>query len=352
MSILIIVTFSLIILGAIILLMAIAGTRKIMELIVELNYHRKWRILFILMVVFFFGYLGTAYLIWQQEASFLHIAIGALFLLVSIFVYIVVKSGWHTILDLKKRTTHATNHAKMVQASQRELRFINKKLLAQNKGLERFTYIASHDLQEPLRTINSFIGLFEEEYAENLDEHGKLYLSYISHSSSRMSELIKSLLDHTRIGREKKIEPVNCNTLAQDVIEDLTALINDTEAKITIGDLPAFNAYKVELKQLLQNLINNAIKFRKKGTKPEIEIKAEYKKNRWIFSVSDNGIGIEKQYIDKIFEIFHRLHNRQEYEGTGIGLAHCKRIAELHNGNIWVESEPNVGSTFYFSIQS
>ncbi len=353
MSITTIVTFSFILLGAVILLKAILGTRKIMELIVELNYHRKWRILFILMLVFFFGYLLSAYLVLlHQESNHLLVIVGILFLLVSIFVYIVVKSGWHTILDLKKRTSYATNHAKMLQASQKELRFINKKLLAQNKGLERFTYIASHDLQEPLRTINSFIGLFKEEYSDTLDEHGRLYLSYISHSSSRMSELIKSLLDHTRIGREKKIEPVSCNQLVQEVLDDLKILIDESKAQIEIGKLPEFNAYKVELKQLFQNLINNAIKFRKPGVDPILHIGAEFKKNRWIFSVRDNGIGIEEKYLERIFEIFQRLHNRQEYEGTGIGLAHCKRIVELHNGTIWVESKPNKGSTFYFSIQS
>ncbi len=352
MSISIIVTFSLILIGAIILFMAILGTRKIMELIVELNYHRRWRILFILMLIFLVGYLATAYLVWSQKSNALLIMVGAMFLFVSVFVYIVVKSGWQTILDLKKRTTYATNHAKMLQASQKELRFINKKLLSQNKGLERFTYIASHDLQEPLRTINSFIGLFEEEYQDQLDEHGKLYLSYISHSSTRMSELIKSLLDHTRIGREKTIEAVNCTVLVQEVLEDLRTLIDETNATIEIDDLPQLNAYKVELKQLFQNLINNAIKFRKPGTNPIVQIKAELKNNKWIFRVIDNGIGIEKQFINKIFEIFQRLHNRQQYEGTGIGLAHCKRIAELHNGHIWVESESNKGSTFYFSIQS
>ncbi len=352
MSIPIFVTFSLILVGAFILLMAILGTKKILELIVELNYHRKWRILFILMLIFFFGYLLSAFLVWQQESNSLLILAGILFLLFSIFVYIVVKSGWHTILDLKKRTTYATNHAKMLQASQKELRFINKKLLAQNKGLERFTYIASHDLQEPLRTINSFIGLIEEEYLDKLDDHGKLYLSYISNSSSRMSELIKSLLDHTRIGREKKIEAINCNQLVQEVLDDLKVLIDETKAHIELDELPELNAYKVELKQLFQNLINNAIKFRKPGVEPQLKIGAKFKQNRWIFSVNDNGIGIEKQFVDRIFEIFQRLHNRQEYEGTGIGLAHCKRIAELHNGSIWVESEPNKGSTFYFSIQN
>jgi light-regulated signal transduction histidine kinase (bacteriophytochrome) len=165
-----------------------------------------------------------------------------------------------------------------------------------------------------------------------------------------MKTLIKDLLDYSRIGREKKFEPVDCNVAFGEVMADLAKVIKENKAEITAGQLPVVNAFPTELKLLFQNLISNSIKFQKPGIAPHIEISTIRENGHWHFQFHDNGIGIEKQYQQRIFIIFQRLHNRSVYEGSGIGLAHCKKIVELHGGTIWVESESGTGSTFHFTI--
>ncbi len=223
-------------------------------------------------------------------------------------------------------------------------------LQTKNQELEQFAYIASHDLQEPLQTVSSFTILLEKQYQGQLDQTADVYLNYISQSVSRMQALISGLLDYARIGHEKQPELVNCNDILKAVMDDLDATIKASNANIKLGHFPTIEVYPVEFKQLFQNLVSNAIKFRKEGIFPEISITAAEEQSSWVFSVADNGIGIDKVFYEKIFVIYQRLHPRSKYEGTGIGLAHCKKIVELHGGKIWVESEPNAGSIFYFRI--
>jgi light-regulated signal transduction histidine kinase (bacteriophytochrome) len=219
-----------------------------------------------------------------------------------------------------------------------------------NKELEQFVYVASHDLQEPLRTISNFAGLFEEEYSDKLDEDTNTYLQFIVNATSRMQNLIKDLLDFSRIGRKIVFQIVDCNKVLSEVTAEMGSSIKESNAKITYPELPSLKGNEIELKQLFQNLISNAIKFRKKDVPPEIEITAEEKESEYLFSVKDNGIGFEEEYKEKIFIIFQRLHNATEYPGTGIGLATCKKIVTQHNGKIWVESKLGEGSIFYFTI--
>jgi light-regulated signal transduction histidine kinase (bacteriophytochrome) len=233
----------------------------------------------------------------------------------------------------------------------KEIILKNKKLFIQNKELEQFAYITSHDLQEPLRSLICFTELIQNEYKNKLDEQADTYLDFIAKSSNRMQELVKGLLDYSRIGKEKVICSVDCNIIVKEVLSDLTLSIRESNAKITVNDLPILNGYSTELRQLFQNLISNAIKFRKKDIVPEILISASKQDKMWHFVIQDNGIGIEEKYKEKIFIIFKRIHNRTEYEGTGIGLSFCKKIVELHNGSIWFESKNNEGSTFNFTIQ-
>jgi PAS domain S-box-containing protein len=223
-------------------------------------------------------------------------------------------------------------------------------LESKNKELEQFAYVASHDLQEPLRTTSSFVELIRKQYQGKLDEHADKYIEYVIQASDRMKTLIKDLLDYSRIGREKKFEQVDCNVIFGEVMADLAKVIKENKAVIIAGNLPVVNAFKTELKLLFQNLISNSIKFQKPGVAPKIEISSYKENGYWQFSFRDNGIGIEKQYQQRIFIIFQRLHNRSVYEGSGIGLAHCKKIVELHGGTIWVESEAGKGSTFYFTL--
>ncbi|MBO6606676.1 sensor histidine kinase [Psychroserpens sp.] len=230
-----------------------------------------------------------------------------------------------------------------------ELKKYTSRLEYQNSALKQFTYVASHDLQEPLRTVSNFVELLRQQYQGKLDENADHYLRFISEASTRMSELVKGLLDHSRIGGDKELVTVDCNKLLEAIQKDLAAAITETNTSFNIGELPQLKGYKTELRLLFQNLISNAIKFCKPGTTPEINISAK-EENGWTFTIRDNGIGIADNHKEKIFLIFQRLHNKNDYEGTGIGLAHCQKIIELHGGKIWVDSQPNKGSTFYFNI--
>lgn len=220
-----------------------------------------------------------------------------------------------------------------------------------NKELEQFAYVASHDLQEPLQTTSGFVQLLRKKYHGRLDPAADQYIEYVVQASGRMKTLIKDLLDYSRIGRGNESRPVDCNVIVQEVLADLQNVIAENGVYIRTGTMPIlYNAYPTELKSLFQNLVSNSIKFRKPGITPVVHIDAQQINGFWQFSVKDNGIGIEDQYLERIFVIFQRLHNRSTYDGSGIGLAHCKKIAELHGGKIWVQSEPGVGSTFYFTI--
>ena len=225
-----------------------------------------------------------------------------------------------------------------------------KQLELKNKELEQFAYVASHDLQEPLRTVMGFVQLLKRNYQDKFDEKANKHLQFISEATIRMSQLIKALLDYSRIGRNRELSEVDCNVLVRQILEDLAAQFTDTQAECLIHPLPILPGFEVELRVLFQNLISNAIKFRQKEIRPHIEISAIRKEEYWEFCVSDNGIGIEDRHKEKIFVIFQRLHARDTYEGTGIGLAHCQKIVDLHGGKIWVESQPGIGSQFFFTI--
>lgn len=223
-------------------------------------------------------------------------------------------------------------------------------LAASNAELEQFAYIASHDLQEPLRTIGGFIRLLKERYRGKFDGNADKYMDFIDESAGRMKTLIKDLLDYSRIGKNLEMKDVDCNMVLRDALADLGKIIEEEEAAIEKDNLPVVKGYTTELKLLFQNLISNSLKFRKKDRRPSVKISAQEKDGYWQFSFSDNGIGIEEKNLQKIFIIFKRLHTRTQYEGSGIGLAHCKKIVELHGGRIWVESTMGEGSIFNFTL--
>ncbi|RXR21670.1 sensor histidine kinase [Flavobacterium stagni] len=227
-----------------------------------------------------------------------------------------------------------------------------KELEKKNRELEQFAYIASHDLQEPLRTITSLYELLNSSYFNNLDENARQMMEFVGEATERMRQLIQGLLEYSRIGKESFPEWVDCQKIVQDVVDDLQLLIRETDTEIMIGPMPHLMGYEVELRQMFANLITNAIKFRKPGDSPLVIITATQEFATWKFAVKDNGIGIPSCYHDKIFIIFQRLHPREMYEGVGIGLAHCHKIAELHKGDIWVDSQEGQGSTFYFTIDT
>jgi len=220
-----------------------------------------------------------------------------------------------------------------------------------NKDLEQFAYVASHDLQEPLRMVSNYTQLLAKHYEGRLDEKAKKFMDYVVDGAIRMQGLINDLLTYSRIGTQSKpLENTDTHALLGEAIINLAAMIEEKRAIITNDDLPTVMADSSQLMQVFKNLISNAIKFQRENI-PHIHVSAQDKGREWVFSIRDNGIGIEKQYADRIFVIFQRLHTRQEYPGTGIGLAVCKRIVERHGGRIWFESEPGKCSTFFFTLK-
>jgi PAS domain S-box-containing protein len=219
-----------------------------------------------------------------------------------------------------------------------------------NSELEQFANIASHDLQEPLRMVSSYTQLLALRYEGQLDEKAKKYIDYAVDGAIRMQRIINDLLDYSRVGRRgNPIETTDMNSVMGAAISNLDVMIRESQAVITNEDFPAVNADASQLVQLFQNLLANAIKFRGEDI-PRIHVSVRDDEREWVFSVRDNGIGIDPHHADRVFVIFQRLHTREEYPGTGIGLAVCKRIVERHKGRIWFESEPGKGSTFSFTI--
>jgi light-regulated signal transduction histidine kinase (bacteriophytochrome) len=225
-----------------------------------------------------------------------------------------------------------------------------RQLESSNADLQQFAYVASHDLQEPLRQVASYAQLLARRYRGRLDQDANDFIDYMVDGARRMQRLIQDLLSFSRVGtRVGEKEEIECDTVVDRVLRDLEKSIEESEAQITRDPLPRVRADGGQMSQLFQNLLTNAIKFRA-GAPPEVHIGAEQKNGAWIFRVRDNGIGIRPEFAEKIFVIFQRLHGRGEYPGTGIGLAICKRIVERHDGRIWVESNSEGGSTFLFTI--
>jgi ABC-type sugar transport system substrate-binding protein/nitrogen-specific signal transduction histidine kinase len=226
-----------------------------------------------------------------------------------------------------------------------------QELARSNGELEQFAYVASHDLQEPLRMVKSYIQLIERRYKGQLDSDADEFIAFAVDGAERMRILIDDLLTYSRVTTHgKSFESTNCATVLDHALANLKVVIQESSAVVTHDDLPTVMADEAQLTRLLQNLIGNAVKFRKQETCSEIHISAEHSDGEWTLSVRDNSIGIAPEHLERIFMIFQRLHSSEEYEGTGIGLAVCKRIVERHGGRIWVESEPGKGSTFYFTI--
>lgn len=238
-------------------------------------------------------------------------------------------------------------------ATEQALRDRTEALERSNGELERFAQIASHDLQEPLRTISSFVQLLAKRHGDKLDEQGKRYMHYVVDGAERMRALINALLTYSRVDRADA--PVTGEVQLAKVMmrarADLRTAIAESGAELEHGELPAVQGNEIQLTQLLINIIGNAVKYRAPGTAPRIRVSAAREGELWRISVADDGIGIDPQYFERIFVVFQRLHTREVYDGTGVGLAICKRIVERHGGRIWVESQPGAGSTFHFTLR-
>ncbi len=233
-----------------------------------------------------------------------------------------------------------------------ELANQTKELMRSNEELEQFAYVASHDLQEPLRMIISYVQILQKNIEQNNTTGLGEFMNYVLDGTSRMQSLINDLLQFSRVNRKGSVfSLVDLNEILKIATLHLTARISENNATVTYSDMPKVKGDTSQLIRLFQNLIDNAIKFKAPDRQPEIKICVEERAEDFVFSIKDNGIGIEDKFYNRIFVIFQRLHTRNEYEGTGIGLAVCKKIVERHGGEIWVESKRNEGSSFFFSIK-
>jgi len=262
----------------------------------------------------------------------------------------VLKDGLARLPEVVRRALQEKHERSLRHQAEKDLAKKADELARSNADLEQFAYVASHDLQEPLRMVASYTQLLSERYRGKLDENADKFIGYASEGALRMQVLIQDLLAFSRVGRANAtFTNVDCKGLMEEVRKSLASAIQESGAVITDADLPSVWTDRTQMSQVLQNLIGNAIKFR--GTKPPtVSIQAEKTREHWQFCVTDNGIGISPEFGENIFVVFQRLHARTEYPGNGIGLAICKKIIERNGGKIWVESQPGKGSTFKFTI--
>jgi signal transduction histidine kinase len=256
----------------------------------------------------------------------------------------------YVLKDHLARLSESVRRALRERKLREEHRHSLEELARSNRDLEQFAYVASHDLQEPLRMVATYTQLLAERYQGKLDENADKYIHYAVEGALRMQTLVQDLLAFSRVGRHgTEFAVTECNPVVETALKNLHNAIEESKAQITCETLPAVMADRSQLVQVFQNLIGNALKFRG-ASAPVIRVSAEKKRREWIFSVSDNGIGIAPEHAEIIFVIFKRLHTRAEYPGSGIGLAICQKIVERHGGRIWVESEPGKGSSFKFAL--
>lgn len=280
----------------------------------------------------------------------LTIALGALVFGAAIVIGILMRSLTRMSATLRERTQALERE--IAERSRNEQRMAENTLELQrsNAELEQFAYIASHDLQEPLRMVASYTELLAQRYQGQLDERADKYIKYAVDGAKRMQRLVNDLLTFSRVGRNNKPpQPTDLNEVVRTVLKSLGHAIGKSGATIEFQDLPTVMADDLQIGQVFQNLIGNALKFRAERA-PHIRVAAELSTGKCLCSVADNGIGIEPQYSERIFQMFQRLHDRETYEGSGIGLAVAKKIVERHGGRIWFESEPGKGTTFFFTL--
>ncbi|OCQ94324.1 hybrid sensor histidine kinase/response regulator [Oscillatoriales cyanobacterium USR001] len=252
---------------------------------------------------------------------------------------------WLQIVAVKLNDGLAVTSRNITERKQAE-----QELARSNAELEQFAYVASHDLQAPLSIIASYAQLLKERYKDKLDANGIKFIDKMIKGSMRMQCLIDDLLEYSRVSRQSKdFEVIDCNFVFEEACANLQLTIRRNGVQISCCNLPKIVGNSSQMVQVFQNLIGNAIKYRREED-PIIDVRVQCRESNWLFSVKDNGIGIDSQYSERIFQIFQRLHTQEEYTGTGIGLAICQKIIECHGGRIWVESELGSGSTFYFTL--
>jgi signal transduction histidine kinase len=306
----------------------------------------------VLLVVYFGIGLPTPELALEESSPFLG-AVMVVGLLMAFLLALAVhfaQTAW--VYAQRSKSANEELETQIIERTRAEEVLANQaaELERSNDELRQFAYVASHDLQEPLRMVASYTQLLASRYKGKLDTDADEFIGYAIGGVNRMEQLIKALLAYSKVGRgDTGSEPTDCSAVLDQVLANLRMVIEESGAAVTHDPLPPVMADATQLGQLFQNLISNALKFRS-DEPPLIHVSSKRNGRQWVFSVRDNGIGIEPQYAERIFIIFQQLHNRADYPGTGIGLAICKKIVERHGGRIWVEAESGKGSTFYFTM--
>lgn len=251
---------------------------------------------------------------------------------------------------------HKTNEQKEIEIKARERAIretekLNDTLSAKNQQLDHFAYVASHDLQEPLRTVSNYLEIYQEDFPDKIEGEAVMYFDFINSAVDRMRNLISGLLSFSRLGTSGQVQRIDLNEIISKIKEDLSAVVEERSVTIESDFLPTIEGYRIEIKQLFHNLISNGIKFTHSTIAPHVKLSFDETDNFYNFHIKDNGIGIPNKDFEKIFDMFSRLHSAKDYEGQGIGLAFCKKIVELHQGNIWATSEFGEGTTIHFTIK-
>jgi light-regulated signal transduction histidine kinase (bacteriophytochrome) len=269
----------------------------------------------------------------------------------STLVFAVVHLGFQSISSLNYTLLDQKVEQQKTEGMLQELMLVNEQIVRSNIELEQFAYLTSHDLQEPLRKITAFGDLLAETEAERLSDEGKDHIQRMQKAARRMSELISALLSFSRLSREKeRTVEVDLNVLLAEIVEDLEIAIKKAGATVHVAPLPPVEGRPIQLRQLFQNLLGNALKFRREGTAHEVRVESKLEAGRLLIVITDNGVGFEPQYAERIFKIFQRLHGRNAFEGTGIGLAVCQRVAVNHGWKIRAIGRPNEGATFELDL--
>ena len=332
------VTIGLVLAGACIMLFAIFQTRIIFRLVEDKRYKRGWRNLYILVSFFLMAYFIAAYIVYIGESSLLQLLTGVIFFLGAIFVFVVVLMGAGTFRQLKSSNVTLLEKLGLLRL--------------QNDQLTQFSHATSHDLKEPINTVMNSISFVKSRYSEVLDETGINFLDYTLSASDRMTEMVNGLSDFMLVGSEGERELTDIGLLIRNVLDSMHGSIESAKASVTVTQMPALQVNQKELKRVFQNLIANAVKYRKKDIQSSIHVSSrQIEENAWEFQVKDNGIGIKEEDFDKVFQLFRQL-NKEQYEGMGVGLAVTKKAVEMHGGEIWLESKEGEGTTFFFTIKN
>ena len=333
-----VLTIGFIVAGAIILLLGMLQTYKLVKLVDDKRFKRGWRNLLILMSFFFAGYLIAAFIVLIGQVDILQILTGVIFFFGAVFVVAVVALGLGTFRQLRKANDKLNDKLEILKT--------------QNDQLTEFNYATSHDLKEPINTVIGCTTVLKSEYGESLGDEGVKFVNYIVQASERMSELVFGLSDYMQVGLERKKAPTDLGELVNSVLGEIHGSIESSQAEVKVQPMPTLNVNMKELKRVFQNLLSNALKYRKDDVNPQIEIGAieRPEKECWEFHIKDNGIGISERNFKKVFQLFRQL-NKSKYDGMGIGLAITRKVVEIHGGIIWVESTEGVGTTFYFTIK-